>query len=111
MTSEYKNLIMDVKAIAEEVLVSSIYPRQDDTNNMVDTFNTGLQVLCQDDGVSFIDNTPAFTCGDGTTNDGYLINSNIPHFNKACLNKLAKNLKLWTKDGITDAVKSLKPKH
>ncbi len=111
MISKCKSLITDVKAIAVEVLVSSICPHQDNTNNLVDTFNTGLQVLGQDEGVSFIDNTPAFTCGDGTTNDSYLINSNSPHLNKAGLNKLAKNLKLWAKEGITDVVKSSKPKH
>ncbi len=110
MISEYKSLITDLKAITEEVLVSSICPHQEDTHNLVDTFNTGLQVLCQDEGISFINNTIAFTCGDGTTNDGYLINSNSPHLNKAGLIKLAENLKLQAKEGITDVVKSLKPK-
>ncbi len=58
MIIEYKSMITEVKPIAEEVLVSSICPCKDDTNNLMDSFNTGLQVLCQDEGVSFIYNTP-----------------------------------------------------
>ena len=112
MINQYKDLVKDVKAIAETVSVSSVCPRLDDAGPVVESLNTGLQILCNDVQCEFIDNTPSFTCGDGTTNDGYLVNNKSPHVNKAGLNKLARNLKLDLKDDIKDVSKGpkLKPR-
>ena len=106
LLAQYKKMLADVKIIAEEVSVSSLCPRLDVPTDILESFNSGLQVLCQDDDYTFIDNTPAFTCGDGSTNDGYLDNGKGPHLNKAGVNKLARNLKLQTKAGVSDVTKT-----
>ncbi len=53
-----------------------------------------------------MDHTPIFTLGDSSTNDGYLTQGKGPHLTKTGLNKVAKNLKLAMKSGITDVTRS-----
>ncbi len=95
---KYFSLIDEAKAIAHHVTVSSVCPRLDDVRQLVEPFNTHLQVLCEDKECDFVDHNPNFTLGDGSTNDGYLT--------KTGLNKVAKNLKLAMKSGNTDVTRS-----
>ncbi len=77
-----------------------------DVTELVEPFNTNLQVLCEDKDCEFLDHTPIFTLGDGSINDGYLTQGKGPHLTKAGFNKVAKNLKLQVKTGVTDVTKS-----
>ncbi len=103
---KYSTLIDEAKAIAHHVTVSSVCPRLDEGRQLVEPFNTHLHVLCEDKECDFVDHTPIFTLGDGSTNDEYLTQGKVPHLTKTGLNKVAKNLKLAMKSGITDVTRS-----
>ena len=111
IVKKYSALIEDAKAISQYVTVSSICPRIDDVTDLVEPFNTNLQVLCEDKDCEFVDHTPIFTLGDGSINDGYLTQGKGPHLTKAGLNKVAKNLKLKVKTGVIDITKTYQPRN
>lgn len=106
LLQKYKQLISSAKAIAKNVAVSSICPRQDNCSQKVAPFNAGLEGLCQDNECVFVDHTKTFTLADNTINDGYLVGGVGPYLTKAGLNKVAKNFKLKLKENITDVTRS-----
>ncbi len=91
---KYIDLINMAKAIAGNITVSSVCPRLDNVKDMIEPFNVSLQVLCEQNGVTFIDNTPILTIGERNINDGYLAAGKGPHLTKPGVNKLVRNLKL-----------------
>ena len=95
---QFSNLLSYACSKADDVVVSSICPRQDISRNEEDlaAFNAGLQSLCEDKGCVFVDHTQTFTLGDGSVNEGFLLNKG-PHLSRAGSNRLAKNLKLQVK--------------
>jgi hypothetical protein len=70
--------------------------------NKFEAFNSSLEVMCSDNDCDFINNSPAFTLGDGSINDGYLDSGKGPLLSKAGQNKLAQTLKLRVRIGISD---------
>lgn len=100
IVDEYRSLIVNTKLKVPSVTVSSICPRMksDETRQCIDAVNAGLQVVCAEENVSFIDNTPSFFLGDGNVNDGYLTDDGI-HLTQKATDKLARNLQLRLKDG------------
>jgi hypothetical protein len=104
--NQYKELINDSKAIAEKVTVSSVCPRLDHVKDMIEPFNVNLETLCVENEVDFISNTPILTLGDGSVNDGYLVDGKGPHLTKSGVNKLVRNLKLNVRDNQGDVTKS-----
>ena len=100
---DYKNLITSTKRVAKSITVSSICPRlHTETQDIITAVNAGLQVMCQDEGVGFIDNTSSFHLQDGSVNDGYFHRDGI-HLTWQATNKLGKNLALNMKEP-TDGV-------
>ena len=104
IVAEYKDLIESAKTIAASVTVSSVCPRRKSTEvtERIDALNAGLQGLCSDLQVDFIDNNPAFHLQDGSFNEGYLLPDNV-HLTRAATNKLVSNLKLELRQGHTTA--------
>jgi hypothetical protein len=104
----YDTLLVEAKSKARQVFVSSICPRipSQETNDKIDAVNAGLNVICSDRNVVFIDNAPSFHLGDGAINDGYFVPDGI-HLNRAAVNKLAQNLKLKVKDKAEGACKDM----
>ena len=102
--ARYQDLISNTKARAFEVSVSSICPRRksDDVTRRIKDMNAGLRVICEDLGVNFIDNDPAFHLQDGSINDGYLLPDGV-HLTRTATNKLASNLRLHLRQGETNA--------
>ncbi len=80
-------------------------------SDKIDSVNAGLQVLCQEETVTFKDNNPSFHLADGTINDGYLLADGV-HLTRTATDKLAKNLGLNIKSGNKTVCKDryLKPK-
>ncbi len=108
VVEQYKELISNSKAIAENVIVSSVCPRLDDVvSELVEPLNTSLKMMCEENGAIVIDNTPINTLGDGTINDGYLEGGKGPHRTKEGVNKLVRNLMLNIKDPESDVTKDL----
>ena len=106
IADRYKDLLDEAKNIAQHVCVSSVCPRVDSVADSVEPLNVGLQVLCEDNGYQFLDNTPTFTLSDGSANDGYLEGGKGPHLTTAGINRLAKNLKLKKKNNVADISKA-----
>ncbi len=79
---KYKDLINSAKAIAEHITVSRVCPHLDNVKDMIEPFNVSLQVLCEQNRATFIDNTLILILGDGTINNGYLAAGKGPHLNK-----------------------------
>lgn len=102
---KYKVLISDTKALTNTVIVSSVCPRMDEVAEMIDPFNSALKVLCDDEAVDFIDNTPSFTLSNGDTNDGYIWR-NGPYLTKPGVNCVAKNIRLHKIKDLSDVTKS-----
>jgi len=92
---DYRNLMKKVKKKTKSLTVSSICPRllPTDIKSKIDTVNAGLQCLCIDENVSFMNNDPSFYLADGTVNDAYLLKDGV-HLTYNAVNKLAKNLNL-----------------
>ena len=106
VVNEYNELINESKAVSEAVIVSSVCPRSDEVNDLVQPFNDALKAVCNDNpNVSFIDNTPSFTLGDGKINDGYIW-KNGPHLTRPGVNCLARNLKMNIKQGVNDVTRN-----
>ena len=75
--------------------MSSICPRNKTVGltQTIDAVNAGLQSLCSDESLTFINNDPAFHLADGTINGGYLLQDGI-HLTHKATERLAKNLNL-----------------
>ena len=89
----FRQLVNEAIEVCDKLVVSSVTPRQDIENisGTIENVNAGLQVICTEKGVHFIDHTPSFTLNDGSINDGYLLHSG-PHLTRSGTNKLVKNL-------------------
>ncbi len=59
IVQKYSALIEYAKVISQYVTISSVCPRIDDVTELVEPFNTNLQVLCEDKDCEFIDHTPS----------------------------------------------------
>ena len=102
----YKELINETKAITGEVIISSVCPRLDEVETLVNPFNDALQNVCQElPEVTFVDNTGIFTLSNGDINDGYLWGQG-PHLTKPAVNKLVRNLKIKAKNHTGDVTRS-----
>ncbi len=101
---DYRTLVTATKTKAEQVTVSSILPRlkSAEVKTKIDDVNAGLQVMCGEESVNFVDNRNSFHLGDGTVNDGYFVNDGV-HLNTKATNKLVQNLQLKLKDGLQSA--------
>ena len=100
IVKSYNDLIQKACMRANNVTVSSICPRlkTESTNSTINDVNAGLVASCSDnDKVHFVDNTPSFMLADGSINDGYLHQDGV-HLTRSAVNKLARNLKLKTKN-------------
>ena len=100
---KYRELTKCAKTKANHVTVSSICPRIKPNNaplcGIIETVNAELQVMCDDEGVTYVDNTSSFHLADGTINDGYLLVDGV-HLTRTASDRLAKNLGLNIKDGM-----------
>ena len=102
---KYRELTKCAKTKANHVLltVSSICPRIKPKNaplcGIIETVNAELQVMCDDEGVTYVHNTSSFHLADGTINDGYLLVDGV-HLTRTASDRLAKNLGLNIKDGL-----------
>ncbi len=106
IVGKYKALIEKAQYMASEIKVSSICPRRDRAKENVAPLNAGLVALCGEmDKCTFINHDPSFTLGDGTMNEGFLIDDG-PHLTKAGTNKVANNLGLTMKPGHSDVTKA-----
>ena len=65
----------------------------DNVKGTIDAVNAGLQGLCEDEDVSFVNNDPSFHLADGSINDGYIMKDGV-HLTYNAVNKLARNLNL-----------------
>ena len=92
--AQYKDLIEGAKSIATYVTVSSVCPRRKSTelNEYTDTLYAGLQGLCDDLQVEYVDHSPSFRLQDGTFNEGFLLPDGV-HLTRAATNKLVSNLR------------------
>ena len=102
MIKKYDELIDAAKAIATEVSVSTLCPRLDNLQDKVESFNSGLTELCDRKECHLVNHVNSFTLADGTVNDGYLAGGTGPFLTKSGINRVAKNLKLRLKEGVTD---------
>ena len=105
---QYRGLIATAKSKATNVTVSSVCPRirtdKLELNDKIDSVNAGLQVLCHDEAVNFVNNNSSFHLADGSVNDGYILADGV-HLTRTATDKLAKNLGLIMKDGIRSVCK------
>ena len=101
---DYRTLVSVAKTKAERVIVSTVVPRLKslEVRTRIDDVNAGLQVMCGDEDVTFVDNTNSFHLGDGSINDGYYEQDGTHLITKAT-NKLLYNLQMKRKDGISSA--------
>ena len=56
------------------VIVSSVLPRKHQdmtTTENIDTLNAGLQILCEEMNIEFINNDDSFKLRDNTINEGF----------------------------------------
>ena len=99
IVDQYRSLIKLSKEKSASVTVSSICPRISSAEVMaqIDSVNAGLQVICTEENVRFVDNTPIFYLQDNSINDAYYLDDGI-HITYKAANKLAQNLQLKIKD-------------
>ena len=102
--NNFKKLVQQVKALGDQVCISSVCPRLDQVGELVEPFNVALKVLCEEMMVKYIDHTPSFTLADGRVNDGYLWR-NGPHLTKQGTNCVIRNLQIPLKPNVTEATK------
>ena len=107
---KYKALIATTKSKATNVTVASVCPRVKEYMDIsvkfsekIESVNASLQILCQEQGVTFVNNTESFHLADGSINDGYLLWDGV-HLTKAGTDRLAKNLGLSLRDGVSSVV-------
>jgi hypothetical protein len=100
IVDHYRELIHEAKKHTNIVNTSSVLPRfRHDLQGKIDSVNAGLQVLCQEEGATFVNTDPSFRPMDNTINDGYYVpdhknkNARI-YLSRAGTNCLAKNLGL-----------------
>ena len=100
IVDQYRSLVQKCKQKAETVTASSICPRMssEDIKSRIDAVNAGIQVLCDEENVNFVDNNPCFHLKDDSINDAYILSDGI-HLTYRGTNKLAHNLKLMLKKG------------
>ena len=112
IVDKYKSLIQVSKEKARNVLVSSICPRISSTSTMthIDSVNAGLQVLCAEENVTFIDNTLSFHLKDDSVNDAFFLDDGI-HLTYKATNELAGTLQLKLKDGVKTVCSNRRRKH
>ena len=105
---QYRGLIATAESKATNVTVSSACPRirtdNPELNDTIDSVNAGLQVLCHDEAVNFVNNNSSFHLADGSVNDRYILADGV-HMTRTATDKLARNLGLIMKDGIRSACK------
>ena len=94
----YKSIVEIAKAKVSDpksIKLVSIPPRCDSKTyqERVDTLNACLASIATDDGLTFINNDSTFKLGDGTPNDGYLLNDGI-HLSDKGTNRLVRNMQL-----------------
>ena len=107
----YASLLLSAKDKCSSVTVSSVCPRKKEkTQKNIDLVNTGLKNLCEATECKYVDNDMSFKLPDGSINDGYLIPGDV-HLNMQGTNKLAKNLGVRTKSGVTDITFQNKTPH
>jgi hypothetical protein len=101
IVNEYRSLVSLCKQKSNKVLVSSVCPRLKgpEITNRIDSVNAGLQVLCGEENVSYIDNSVFFSLKDDSVNDAYLLDDGC-HLTYKATDRLAQNLQLQLKDGI-----------
>ena len=75
IVAEYKDLIESSKTIASSVTVANVCPRRKspEITERIVALNAGLQVLCSDLQVDYVDNNPAFYLQNGSFSDGFLL--------------------------------------
>ena len=100
ITEDYKELVDAAKTKvidSNNVIISSVPPRTDSVQHQenVEKLNAGLCVMARDTGVTFINNDDTFKLGDGSPNDGYLLDDGV-HLSNRGSNRLARNLHLTT---------------
>ena len=63
-----KVIVHKAKTMADEVTISNVRPRLDKKNDCVELLNSGIQALCEEEKVTYVNNTPSFrpTLLDGT---------------------------------------------
>ena len=71
---------------------------KEEVGNRIDSVNAGIQVLCCDENVDFVDNNLSFYLKDESINDAYLLDDGI-HLTYKGTNRLAQNLNLKLKNG------------
>ena len=101
----YKCLVDDAKSLSEDIRVATILPRDDfqETTDRIDALNAGLVEMCTSRGLALVNNDDSFKLKDGPINDGYFLRDGT-HLTKCGTNRLAKNLKLATKQQYTKDV-------
>ena len=100
IVDQYKSLVDICKQKTPLVTVSSICPRnsKEEVRNRIDSVNAGIQVLCGDENVDYVDNNLSFYLKDKSINDAYLLDDGI-HLTYKGTNRLAQNLNLKLKNG------------
>ena len=95
VVDRYRELVHKVKTKSKSTTVSSICPRMlpENVKGTIDAVNAGLQGLCEDEDVSFVNNDPSFHLADGSINDGYIMKDGV-HLTYNAVTKLARNLNL-----------------
>ena len=107
MRKKFNSLIDAAQSIAKNVTLSSVCPRLDDSQEMVEPANEMLTGICEEKNCILLNHKDTFTLADGSVNDGYLVGGRGPHLTKSGLNRIAKNLKLQIKEGISDVSKTM----
>ena len=101
IVEQYRTLVQLSKQKSRNVTVSSVCPRisSAEVKAQIDAVNAGLQVMCDVEGATYVDNTPFFHLAEGSVNDAYYLDDGV-HLTYKATNTLARNLKLMTKDGL-----------
>ena len=100
---DYRLLIQDTKSKTHTVHVGSVCPRLkgQSVTDRIDSLNAGLQVMCNEEECTFINNDESFKLSNGAANDEYLPSDRV-HLSYCGTNRLAKNLALTIKQGHND---------
>ena len=103
IADSYKQLVNKMAEKVDDVskvTIVSVPPRADEPakQERVKALNACLCALATETGAKFINNDPDFLLGNGSPNDGYLCRDGV-HLNYTGTNRLAKNMKLFVKDG------------
>ncbi len=88
----YRTLVIAAQDKARSVTVASIPPPPDSSGaqEFAESVNAGLLQLCQDQKVTYSDNTDMFMLKDGTVNDGYFGQNG--ELTPAATTKMLKNI-------------------